>query len=98
MFRIHSDHEDFHKASSLSSWLFMKYNISYKTFRQKSKLQYINESAYHVGAFIFFSFHNSISISKYYYERRKSFRQKNNLSKRKTITYDKKNNETTERN
>ena len=37
MFRIHSDYKDFHEASSLSSWLFMKYNISYKTFRQKSK-------------------------------------------------------------
>ena len=35
--RIHSENEDFHKASSLSSWLFMKYDMSYKTYRNKSK-------------------------------------------------------------
>lgn len=37
MVRIHSETEDYHKASSLSSWLFMKYDLSYKTYRNKSK-------------------------------------------------------------
>lgn len=37
MIRIHSENEDYHKASSLSSWLFMKYDMSYKTYRNKSK-------------------------------------------------------------
>ena len=37
MTRIHSENEDFHKASNLSSWLFMKYDMSYKTYRNKSK-------------------------------------------------------------
>ena len=36
MVRIHSEKEDYHKASTLASWLFMKYDISYKTFRNKS--------------------------------------------------------------
>ena len=34
---IHSPNEDYHKASSLSSWLFMKYDMSYKTYRNKAK-------------------------------------------------------------
>lgn len=37
MTRIHSPNEDYHKASSLSSWLFMKYDMSYKTYRNKTK-------------------------------------------------------------
>lgn len=37
MVRIHAENEDFHKASSLSSWLFKKYDMSYKTYRNKSK-------------------------------------------------------------
>lgn len=37
MTRIHSPNEDYHKASTLSSWLFMKYNMSYKTYRNKAK-------------------------------------------------------------
>ena len=37
MTRIHSPNEDYHKASSLSSWLFMKYDMSYKTYRYKAK-------------------------------------------------------------
>ena len=28
---------DYTKATSLSSWLFLKYNMSYKQFRKKSK-------------------------------------------------------------
>ena len=39
MTRIHSPNEDYHKASSLSSWLFMKYDMSYKTYRIKAKVQ-----------------------------------------------------------
>lgn len=39
MVRIHGDNEDYHKANTLSSWLFMKYDISYKTFRNKSKVR-----------------------------------------------------------
>lgn len=35
--RIHSENEDYHKASTLSSWLFMKYDMSYKTYSNKSK-------------------------------------------------------------
>ena len=35
--RIHSENEDYHKVSSLKSWLFIKYNMSYKTYRNKSK-------------------------------------------------------------
>ena len=34
--RIHSPSEDYHKAPTLVSWLFMKYDMSYKTFRAKS--------------------------------------------------------------
>lgn len=37
MVRIHMGGEDYHKASNLSSWLFMKYDMSYKTYRNKSK-------------------------------------------------------------
>ena len=37
MVRIHTENEDYHKASSLSSWLFIKYDMSYKTYRNKSK-------------------------------------------------------------
>jgi len=36
MTRIHSEHEDYHKASTLSSWLFLKYDKPYKWFRSKS--------------------------------------------------------------
>lgn len=35
--RIHCDSEDYHKARTLTYWLFVKYGISYKTFRNKSK-------------------------------------------------------------
>lgn len=35
--RIHHEGEDYHKAATLSQWLFVKYDISYKTFRNKSK-------------------------------------------------------------
>lgn len=37
MVRIHTDNEDYHKSRTLSSWLFIKYDMSYKTFRNKSK-------------------------------------------------------------
>lgn len=35
--RIHFDGEDYHKAITLSQWLFVKYDMSYKTFRNKTK-------------------------------------------------------------
>lgn len=35
--RIHHEGEDYHKAATLSYWLFAKYDMSYKTFRNKSK-------------------------------------------------------------
>ena len=35
--RIHHEEEDYHKASTLSQWLFVKYDMSYKTYRNKSK-------------------------------------------------------------
>ena len=35
--RIHCEGEDYHKAKTLSHWLFVKYNMSYKTYRSKSK-------------------------------------------------------------
>lgn len=35
--RIHSDKEDYTKATTLSSWLFLKYNMSYASFSRKSK-------------------------------------------------------------
>ena len=37
MTRIHSECEDYHKAGTLSAWLFMKYDMSYKAFQNKSK-------------------------------------------------------------
>ena len=37
MVRIHTENEDFHKARNLSWWLFMKYDMTYKTYRNKSK-------------------------------------------------------------
>ncbi len=37
MVRIHHEAEDYHKASTLSQWLFVKYDMSYKTYRNKSK-------------------------------------------------------------
>lgn len=37
MKRIHSEKEDFHNVSCLSHWLFVKYNMSYKAFRNKSR-------------------------------------------------------------
>ena len=37
MRRIRTELSDFHKASTLSSWLFLKYDITYKQFRNKSK-------------------------------------------------------------
>lgn len=51
MVRIHSENEDYHKTSTLSSWLFMKYDMTYKTYRNKSKkrrdelrLEYFNDT------------------------------------------------------
>lgn len=35
--RIHFDVEDYHKAKTLTDWLFVKYDMSYKTYRKKSK-------------------------------------------------------------
>lgn len=35
--RVHCEGEDYHKATSLTSWLFMKYDMSFKTYRGKSK-------------------------------------------------------------
>lgn len=35
--RIHHDGEDYHKATTLAQWLFVKYDMSYNTFRNKSK-------------------------------------------------------------
>ena len=37
MVRVHSDREDYHKSKTLSTWLFIKYDMSYKTYRNKSK-------------------------------------------------------------
>lgn len=37
MKRLHFKGEDYHKAVSLSQWLFMKYDMLYKTFRRKLK-------------------------------------------------------------
>ncbi len=37
MTRIHWEGEDFHKAKTLSHWLFVKYDMFYKTYRNKSK-------------------------------------------------------------
>lgn len=35
--RIYVEGEDYHKAKTLSHWLFVKYDMSYMTFRNKSK-------------------------------------------------------------
>lgn len=35
--RIHSETENYHKARTLSHWLFVKYDMTYKTYRNKSK-------------------------------------------------------------
>lgn len=35
--RIHTADEDYHRAVSLTGWLFMKYDMSYKAFRRKSR-------------------------------------------------------------
>ena len=37
MVRIHCEGEDYHKAKTIAQWLFIKYDISYKTYRNKSK-------------------------------------------------------------
>ena len=49
--RIHSPNEDFHKAPTLTAWLFTKYDMSYKAFTRKSKarkealrLEYIRDT------------------------------------------------------
>ena len=35
--RLHWDGEDYHKAHTLSAWLFMKYDMSYKAYRNKTR-------------------------------------------------------------
>lgn len=35
--RMHSLYEDYHRAPTLSAWLFMKYDMKYSTFRGKSQ-------------------------------------------------------------
>lgn len=35
--RIHFEGEDYHKTKTLAQWLFIKYDMSYKSFRNKSK-------------------------------------------------------------
>ena len=37
MTRSKGDFVDYTKATSLSSWLFLKYDMPYKTYRNKSK-------------------------------------------------------------
>ena len=37
MVRIHCEGEDYHKANTIAQWLFVKYDMSYKTYRNKSK-------------------------------------------------------------
>lgn len=39
--RIHFEGEDYHNAKSLSTWLFIKYDMSYKSYRHKSKARRI---------------------------------------------------------
>ena len=34
--RTHFDGEDYHRAKTLSQWLFIKYDMTYKSFRNKS--------------------------------------------------------------
>lgn len=36
MTRIKDPNPDYRKAATLSSWLFLKYDMSYKTYRRKS--------------------------------------------------------------
>lgn len=36
MIRRHTDNEDYTKARTLRDWLFVKYDMSYKTYRNKS--------------------------------------------------------------
>lgn len=38
MVRIHHDSKDYHNASTLSQWLSIKYDMSYKTYRNKCEL------------------------------------------------------------
>ena len=38
MVRIHCDGEDYHESTTFSSWLFVKYDTSYKTYRNKREL------------------------------------------------------------
>ena len=35
--RIHGESEDPHKCTTLAHWLFVKYDMTYKSFRNKSK-------------------------------------------------------------
>ena len=37
MVRMKGEHPNFTKAETLSSWLFLKYDMTYKTFQGKSK-------------------------------------------------------------
>lgn len=37
MVRIHFEGEDYHKAKTIAQWLFLKYDMSYKTYRNKTK-------------------------------------------------------------
>lgn len=37
MVRIHCEGEDYHKAKTIAQWLFVKYDMTYKTYRNKSK-------------------------------------------------------------
>ena len=37
MTRVHHEGEDYHKCVSLSHWLFVKYDMTYKNYRNKSK-------------------------------------------------------------
>lgn len=37
MIQIHCEPEDYYKARKLSHWLFVKYDMSYKTYRNKSR-------------------------------------------------------------
>lgn len=37
MVRVHVEGEDYRKSDSISLWLFRKYDMKYKTYRNKSK-------------------------------------------------------------
>ena len=37
MVRIHCEGEDYHKAKTMAHWLFVKYDMTYKTYRNKTK-------------------------------------------------------------